>query len=141
MIEFDHRHLPKLPAADSCARGEQPRGYRTTQKREQLTSLSCVPMRAKFGLQLSPSKQESTPSKTGGRCCNVRRTNPDLPLSAWGQSRRSRFGRESASLPISDMSGGRQIRREVPGGDICSAAKLRPIRSPRRRAVEKTKAR
>src|SRR5262245_26556528 len=31
-----------------------------------------------------------------------------------GQSRRSRFGRESACPPISDMSGGRQIRRDVP---------------------------
>src|SRR5262245_45778353 len=35
----------------------------------------------------------------------------------WGHSRRSRFGRESACPPISDMSGGCQIHRDVPNPD------------------------
>jgi hypothetical protein len=42
-------------------------------------------MHAKFGFQLSPSKQESAPSETGERCGNVRRTNPMWPMSESGQ--------------------------------------------------------
>jgi hypothetical protein len=43
-------------------------------------------------------------------------------MSAWGHSRQFGIGRESACLPISDMSRGCQIRRDVPITDICSAA-------------------
>src|SRR5262245_6388032 len=46
------------------------------------------------------------------------------PMSQSGHSRRSRFGRESAWPPISDMSGGCQIRREVPIGDLSRCSKL-----------------
>jgi hypothetical protein len=41
-------------------------------------------MHAKSGFQRSPSKQESKPSKTGARCGNVRRTNPERPMSESG---------------------------------------------------------
>jgi hypothetical protein len=40
------------------------------------------------------------------------------PRSESGHSRRSRFGRESACPPISDMSSDCQIRRDVPVADI-----------------------
>jgi hypothetical protein len=43
-------------------------------------------------------------------------------MSESGHSRRSRFGRESVCPPISDMSGGWQIRRDVPIPDSYSAA-------------------
>src|SRR5262249_60721041 len=45
-------------------RRERPR-YRTAEQRHELTSLHCLPVHAKFGVQLRPSKQESASSETG----------------------------------------------------------------------------
>src|SRR5262249_37855831 len=44
-------------------------------------SLHCLPKHAGFGAQLRPSKQESRQSDTVGGCGNVRRTNPERPMS------------------------------------------------------------
>src|SRR5262245_40760485 len=46
-------------------------------------------------------------------------------MSQMGQSRRSRFGRESACPPISDMSRGCQLRSEVPLAAVSRCSKIR----------------
>ena len=53
-----------------------------------------------FRFQLRPSKQESAPSETVGGCGNVRRTNPERPMSELGHSRRSDGQQGFAECPL-----------------------------------------
>jgi hypothetical protein len=56
-------------------------------------------MHAEFGVQLRPSKQESRQSDTVGGCGNVRRTNPERPVSELGHKPRRRSGPGASLCP------------------------------------------
>src|SRR5262245_22849687 len=55
------------------------------------------------------------------KCLLVHHSKFASQLAATGHSRRSRFERESACPPISDMSGGCQIRRDGPTTDMIAS--------------------
>jgi hypothetical protein len=81
----EHSQAPHV-LARLRPRRERPAG-RAADERDELAPLHCLPVHAKFGVQLRPSKQESAPNETGEWCGNVRRTHPAQPMSELGQTR------------------------------------------------------
>ena len=100
--------------------------------------LPTIPERRRLESQSSSRTGENPPYGMIGRIEETSasfeaRSAPRSYPTTLGHSRRSRFGRESACPPVSDMSGGCQLRSEVPIAAVSMCSKRRPIRSLRRR--------